>query len=485
MAQVDVCLVRPPLLVDCEAFREIAESLRFALLRLGHRSDIVENRFPAGGVVLGAHLLGTRAAELLPPSAIVYNLEQASSATARDNPGYIELLQRRRVWEYSARNLEVYAALGAEVDAALLPVGYVPELTRIADAAEQDIDVLFYGSLNERRQRLLAELRDAGLKVLSAFRIYGPARDELISRAKLVLNLHFYPEKLFEIVRVSYLLANRKAVVSEAAALAVGEADLAEALRFAPPEALADACVELAYDDEGRRALQMQGYAKFSARRLEDSLVSLVGASAGASRTRYPLRLNVGSGKDWRDDALNLDISKRWRPDVVLDLAQPWVLPLAVDAERFPNLTLHENMFDEIVANDVLEHVADLATAMTNCLRLLKPGGVLRAKVPYDLSYGAWQDPTHVRAFNERSWVYYTDWSWYLGWTEHRFEVVDLSFVVSTIGAEAQARGLALEEILRMPRAVDEMRVVLRKVFLTADEARAGAEMRGEARARA
>ena len=37
MAQIDVSIVRPPRLVDCEALREIAESLRFALLRLGHR----------------------------------------------------------------------------------------------------------------------------------------------------------------------------------------------------------------------------------------------------------------------------------------------------------------------------------------------------------------------------------------------------------------------------------------------------------------
>jgi len=43
---------------------------------------------------------------------------------------------------------------------------------------------------------------------------------------------------------------------------------------------------------------------------------------------------------------------------------------------------------------------------MTNCLKLLRVGGVFKILVPYDLSYGAWQDPTHIRAFNERSWLY-------------------------------------------------------------------------------
>lgn len=483
MAQIDVCIIRPPLRVDCEAFREIAEGLRYALLRLGHVSSIVENHFSTEttSVVLGAHLLGEHALEVLPESAIVYNLEQIGPHIARSNPGYLVLLQRRRVWEYSVHNLDAYAALGAKVDAKLIAPGYVPELTRIAPAPEQDIDVLFYGSLNDRRKRILQELREAGLNTHVAFRVYGPARDALIARAKLVLNLHFYPSKVFEIARISYLLANRKAVVSESTELPPVEVDLADAVRFAAPEQLADVCIELAYNAECRRRLEERGYATFSACRLEDSLGKLVGG-AQATATLYPLRLNVGSGKDWREDALNLDISARWHPDVVLNIAQPCTLPLTLEAKRFPRLTLHENMFEEIIANDILEHVCDLPTAMSNCLRLLKPGGVLRAKVPYDLSYGAWQDPTHVRAFNENSWVYYTSWYWYLDWTEHRFELVDLNFVCGPIGLDAQARGVPMEEILRLPRAVDYMHVVLRKVFLTEEEVQAGAAMRGEAR---
>ncbi len=488
MAKIDVCIIRPPLLVDCEALREIAESLCYALLRLGHRSTIVENRFPAdtASIVLGAHLLGERALEVLPASAIVYNLEQIGPDTARDNPGYLELLRQRRVWDYSERNLEAYAALGAKMDAALLPVGYVPELARIQPAPEQDIDVLFYGSLNDRRRKVLEEITGAGLNTQAAFGIYGQARDELIARAKLVLNLHFYPARLFEIVRVSYLLANRKAVVSESSELAASETDLADALRFAPPEDLPDLCVELAYDAEQRRALEQQGYATFSARRLEDSLAKLVGTAvypAAGPQVRYPLKLNIGSGRDWREDCLNLDISAQWRPDAVLDIGQPCALPLELETARFGHLALHENMFDEITASHVLEHIHDLPTAMTNFLRLLKPGGALRVHVPYDLSYGAWQDPTHVRAFNERSWAYYTNWFWYFGWTEHRFDLTDLQYALSPIGLQAQERGIPVEEILRLPRAVDEMKAVLRKVFLTEEEVRAGARMRGDARA--
>ncbi|MBV5336502.1 MAG: hypothetical protein J0653_00360, partial [Deltaproteobacteria bacterium] len=71
---------------------------------------------------------------------------------------------------------------------------------------------------------------------------------------------------------------------------------------------------------------------------------------------------------------------------------------------------------------------------MKNSLDLLSCGGEMWITVPYDLSYGAWQDPTHVRAFNERSWLYYSDWFWYLGWDDARFDIIDQKFIYSPLG---------------------------------------------------
>jgi hypothetical protein len=58
-------------------------------------------------------------------------------------------------------------------------------------------------------------MRGRGLRVESAFGCYGEERDALIARARIVLNVHYYESKVFEVVRVSYLLANRKCVLSE------------------------------------------------------------------------------------------------------------------------------------------------------------------------------------------------------------------------------------------------------------------------------
>lgn len=183
----------------------------------------------------------------------------------------------------------------------------------------------------------------------------------------------------------------------------------------------------------------------------------------------FPRKINLGSGKDFREDYLNIDISGQWRPDIVADVSRAFPKNGAeqFSTRRFGDITLTEGMFDEIICNDVLEHVADLVATMTNCLGLLKTGGQFRINVPYDLSHGAWQDPTHVRAFNEKSWLYYTEWFWYLGWQTHRFHNEALEFVPSPLGLQMVQQKIPYDVILRTPRAVEAMKITLKKIELS------------------
>jgi SAM-dependent methyltransferase len=185
-----------------------------------------------------------------------------------------------------------------------------------------------------------------------------------------------------------------------------------------------------------------------------------------------PAILNLGSGKDFRADSFNIDIDETWSPDAVCDLSRITELAkgITLETRRFGETVLRPGMFDKIIANDVLEHVPDLMAMMTNCLSLLRTGGTFEISVPYDLSYGAWQDPTHVRAFNERSWLYYTDWFWYMGWSDFRFELESFDFVPSPVGEALRAKNVDRDDILRTPRAIDSMSVRLRKVVLSADD---------------
>src|SRR6185437_3331164 len=115
-------------------------------------------------------------------------------------------------------------------------------------------------------------------------RAHGAVRDALISRAKVVLNLHFYPSAIFEIVRVSYLLANRKAVVGECGPQTEIDPDIRDAIAPAPYDHLCDRVLELMRDDNGRFALARRGHDIFAKRHLPDILTRAIAETETKAR---------------------------------------------------------------------------------------------------------------------------------------------------------------------------------------------------------
>jgi tetratricopeptide (TPR) repeat protein len=175
------------------------------------------------------------------------------------------------VWDYSLANIEQLRQLGIH-HVAHVPVGYVPEMTCISPAVERDIDVLFYGSLNERRQLILEALEEKGVTVKVLFEVYGAERDAYIARSKIVLNLHFYEAKVFEIVRISYLLSNRVFVISERGCCPEEEAYFAEGLVFADYDHLVKTCIDYLQQPEQRDFIAQKGFELMQACRESDYL---------------------------------------------------------------------------------------------------------------------------------------------------------------------------------------------------------------------
>ena len=81
----------------------------------------------------------------------------------------------------------------------------------------RDIDLLFYGAIaSERRQRYLAALQ-ARFPLTIAKETFGDEMRDLLDRAKLVVNIHFYENALLETTRISEALSHGARVVSETA----------------------------------------------------------------------------------------------------------------------------------------------------------------------------------------------------------------------------------------------------------------------------
>jgi hypothetical protein len=61
---------------------------------------------------------------------------------------------------------------------------------------------------------------------------------------------------------------------------------------------------------------------------------------------------------------------------------------------------------------------------------------------------------------------------WYLQWSEHRFELVEQGCPLGAFLAEQQNLGRSLDELNQQPRAVGQLRVVLRSRLLCDEERR-------------
>ena len=464
---VHICIVQPVGYVHSLGFVDQARHFRYQFRRLGATVSIAKNRLrhDAINLVFGAHL-GFDATLRKRYSCLFVNLEQLGAGGASVSAAYLELLRSSAVVDYDAANVPAYAAQVDEV--CVVPLLYSPYLAGEAGLPLQDrpIDLLFFGSLNERRQKLMAEVeaQGYGISVFDA-PLYGPERDHFIGQAKAVLNCHFYESSRFEQARVSHCLSLGTPVISERGAHTLPHAGFEDAVFWFDTSNVADffktRFATPAFYEQARTKLL--GFAGTDG---IEAYADLLGFACGYRQTHArgmlaqpwrPSRVNLGSGKDYKAGWLNLDVIAQAEPDLLLDLGQPIELPLRAKGVSCGEVVLEAASLDQIYANNVLEHVPDLPRLMGNCLALLKTGGELQIEVPYEHASTAWQDPTHVRAMNEQSWLYYTDWFWYLGWFEHRFAIGASSYL-----------DLGLKECSRENAAF--MRLALQKVETTPQE---------------
>ena len=148
--------------------------------------------------------------------------------------------------------------------------------------------------------------------------------------------------------------------------------------------------------------------------------------------------------------------------DVLAHKDVKWVLDL--EADEWP---WGDGDVDEIRCNHYVEHCRDLVAFAENCYRILRPGGKMIVTHPYAHSNRAWQDPTHVRALNEVSWLYW-DRSWR---TANRIaHVMDVDFSVSITPiwqkdwvAPEITDEMRIQAMGRLLNVVDDLHVTLTK----------------------
>lgn len=97
--------------------------------------------------------------------------------------------------------------------------------------------------------------------------------------------------------------------------------------------------------------------------------------------------LDVGCGSAKHEGAVGLDISADTDADVVHDL----------DVFPYP---FADRSFDQILMQDVIEHVAEPVRVIDELHRICRPGARIHLRTPHFSSVLAYSDPTHRHYFS-------------------------------------------------------------------------------------
>lgn len=214
MSRFRICLISPPGYAHSACFSEIIRLLWLSIRENGCEVDFSLNS-PARdrvNILIGYHLVPFQ-----PPwsqvDTVIWQLEQLDDSPNQWNSQReAHLRHARKVWDFSPVNAAFLLNKG--INAQPLVPGHHPAMKTIRPAPLRDIDILFYGSVGDRRRILLGRLSES-FRLQALFGVYGAERDSWIARSRLVINIHHYSAQLFESVRVSHLLNNQTPILSE------------------------------------------------------------------------------------------------------------------------------------------------------------------------------------------------------------------------------------------------------------------------------
>jgi len=270
-------------------YQEVIETLLWGLKEIGYDVTFALNAVHADvrNIVFCADSYSVATLKTFRPDTIIYNLEQSypmfrsvekleNVFLERRRESYAYIRKNFEVWDYSYLNVETMLTVDSIMPVKYVPIGFAPILQRIAKPQEQDIDVLIYGTPHSYRLDVFKKLCEEMLSCMFVSGFYGPARDELIGRSKIVLCLTGdEPESIFPIVRASYLLANRKLVIStNICPILHLETDMMNAVKFCPTEVIHSFCQYWLSNDSERLEAENNGFNIMSRRDIRDFLLA-------------------------------------------------------------------------------------------------------------------------------------------------------------------------------------------------------------------
>ena len=124
----------------------------------------------------------------------------------------IKNIKTSQIWDYTWKNIES----NLFKNHIYVPPGY-SKIYEDEFEIEKDLDIVFYGSMNNRRSKILDKIsRVIKPKKLSIIETTQHNHIKMIKRAKIVIDIHYYDDdKPIDYYRISPLLSNKVFVIHE------------------------------------------------------------------------------------------------------------------------------------------------------------------------------------------------------------------------------------------------------------------------------
>jgi hypothetical protein len=239
-------------------FTETALCLQESLHNAGFLSDLHVNRADPHSlsIVLGAvPPLHGPLEQLDPRKTILFNLEQLASDSALAGSDYRRWLCKWLVVDYHSANVDhLRRENGPQQEVLELPL--VPgHAARFHPEVPDDktVDVLFFGTLTQRRAQIVDRLERAGLTVETVAGSYANELTPAIRRARIVLHVHFHSTGLFPVTRFLQPVASGVPIVCETSVASRLGDWRQSGILFSDYDDLVAACLQLLRSpDEGK-----------------------------------------------------------------------------------------------------------------------------------------------------------------------------------------------------------------------------------------
>ena len=210
----------------------ISRTIQFLLFLNNKHSEIVFNiDIRKNNLFI---ILFPQKVKIFPRKYICYQLEQKDISKWINNKYLLAILNSKLTWDYSQSNINKFDEnIKKKIKLFKIPLisyyCFKPDIYNkyISNNNEKNYniihknelyDVLFFGHMNERRNKIINYITkklNNKYKFQYITGLYGDLLFEKILQSKIVLNIHFYEGSILETCRINEILSCNKLVISE------------------------------------------------------------------------------------------------------------------------------------------------------------------------------------------------------------------------------------------------------------------------------